>query len=425
MINNNLAVNRKGNAWLVRIADVCFVFYILTAFLCERTSVGQLGLFLFVAVGMLCGICVNFRMFKFYFLCDIIFMLFCFYQIHANIAINTDASEKALSTYALCFLMYLALFGYLMLKKDMYHVFRLCLNTLLCAFIINYLVDIDKLFTGRFHNNEGIVIGGIKIGGVTAVSLGWLAGVCMFLNLLLNFKDKKEKQYWIIFAVLAVTILLSGTRKALLFAVPVFFLKYYFGANVKKHRSLLVAMIVVSAAALLAYTVVLTVPVLYNSIGIRLQAIFTDSAADDGYSMITRENLIKQAIAVFQRRPATGWGLDAFATTFSVNEIYSHNNFLEILVAGGIVGCVLYYMKYLCLFLLLLRACIKKRNSELIKPLVTLLLFLVTTTVLEYWQVTYYTRKFMMFHIIILAFVELTRTTEVRRTAEFVKEEHV
>ncbi len=409
MINNNLMANKTSNAWLVSIADACFVFYLLVSFLCERTWVGQLGLFLFVAIGMLCSICVNSRMVKVYFLCDIIFMLFCFYQIRSGIAVNEENSESMLITYGLCFLTYLALFGYLLLKKDMYHVFRLCLNAYLCAIIVNYLVDLDVLFAGRFGNNDGIVIAGIKIGGVTAISLGWIAGVCMFLNLLLSFKEKKEVKYWVVFAFLAVTILLSGTRKALLFAVPVFFLKYYFGSRTKKHRNILVTMIALFLVIVLAYVLIMRVPVLYNSIGIRIQAMFEESSSGDNYSLSVRRQMILQAMVAFSRRPVTGWGLNAFASTFSVENLYSHNNFTELLVSGGIIGCVLYYLKYLCLFLSLLKDSMKNKKTALTKPFVTLLLFLVTTTVLEYWQVTYYTRKFMIFHILMLAFVELSR----------------
>ena len=50
MGNNGLVKGKENNAWLIPIADACFVLYVLSSFLCERTVIGRVALFLFILV---------------------------------------------------------------------------------------------------------------------------------------------------------------------------------------------------------------------------------------------------------------------------------------------------------------------------------------------------------------------------------------
>lgn len=58
---------------------------------------------------------------------------------------------------------------------------------------------------------------------------------------------------------------------------------------------------------------------------------------------------IVEAYNIFLKYPVTGIGLDNFKTIFS-EELYSHNNYVELLSTLGFVGLILYYLFYFSIF---------------------------------------------------------------------------
>ena len=90
---------------------------------------------------------------------------------------------------------------------------------------------------------------------------------------------------------------------------------------------------------------------LYNLVGNRIESMVNSflNNSDDG-SIIERKLMINLALEYFGDRPIFGHGIYSFAHDFAYcfgREVYSHNNFTEILYCYGIVGFVLFYWKYL------------------------------------------------------------------------------
>jgi O-antigen ligase len=127
--------------------------------------------------------------------------------------------------------------------------------------------------------------------------------------------------------------------------------------------------------------------------------------------MSTRNWLIKKGMEYFWKRPITGYGLDNFRIITNYSNLYSHNNFIEILFSSGVIGFCIYYSKYL---LLLIKQCtlkLTKSNHYYITAKMLLCLFVIFT-VFEYWFVTYYERSIIIVHIFILGFINIKKTSD-------------
>ena len=98
------------------------------------------------------------------------------------------------------------------------------------------------------------------------------------------------------------------------------------------------------------------VPVLYDSIGIRMEAMLdktSDAAEDDGSSR-TREIMRKDAFSQWQKKPLSGYGFDSYkyrAKQIVRKFFYSHCNYVELLYNGGILYFLLYYWIYYKVFI--------------------------------------------------------------------------
>ncbi len=105
-----------------------------------------------------------------------------------------------------------------------------------------------------------------------------------------------------------------------------------------------------------AYTAIMKVPVLYDSIGIRMEAMLdktSDAAEDDGSSR-TREIMRKDAFSQWQKKPLSGYGFDSYkyrAKQIVRKFFYSHCNYVELLYNGGILYFLLYYWIYYKVFI--------------------------------------------------------------------------
>jgi O-antigen ligase len=171
----------------------------------------------------------------------------------------------------------------------------------------------------------------------------------------------------------------------------------------QKFKKLLIRIIIVSITIVIAYKLVMNIPALYNSIGIRIENIIKVIiiGSTNEASFNTRQKLIEKGVLAYKQKPILGWGLDNFRYVINNGGYYAHNNFVEILVNGGIVGFCFYYLKYFYL-ILLTYICKKHKTKDEYKKIKAFRVLIITLFILEYWQVTYYYRLFMLPFIILL-----------------------
>jgi O-antigen ligase len=66
-------------------------------------------------------------------------------------------------------------------------------------------------------------------------------------------------------------------------------------------------------------------------------------------SILIRDQMLKEATSLWLQRPFAGWGLDQFRV-ISAWGTYSHDNYVELLANGGVIGLLLYLGTYVSAF---------------------------------------------------------------------------
>lgn len=140
--------------------------------------------------------------------------------------------------------------------------------------------------------------------------------------------------------------LITGSRKLVLaVAAGVFFYAFLYSVYCQKKSSkkwfpIILAVSIVTGMLYACYTV----DWLYNIIGFRIEGLIEtlSGGKDTEASAVERSLMIETAWKMFWEKPVLGWGIDGFAanTRFGV---YSHNNYMEMLVSFGAIGFLFIY----------------------------------------------------------------------------------
>ncbi|NLE04471.1 MAG: hypothetical protein GX638_06695, partial [Crenarchaeota archaeon] len=96
-----------------------------------------------------------------------------------------------------------------------------------------------------------------------------------------------------------------------------------------------------------------------------------------------------------------GYGLDCFRHIQGSYNTYTHNNFIELLISGGIIGFALYYINYI---IALTKAYFTgKKGDPILMLMITIMLVILVN---EYALVTYYGRGYLIFIVLTIAFTK-------------------
>jgi O-antigen ligase len=147
-------------------------------------------------------------------------------------------------------------------------------------------------------------------------------------------------------------VYLAGSRKGIIttIAASVVVVLYWLWQQPIRRR-MLVSLAVAILFALLGYT-------LYRSPQFSRIVPLTDYLQGRNVgdtSIIIRSQMLEDATNLWLQRPFTGWGLDQFRVVSGWGT-YSHDNYVELLANGGLVGLLLYFMVYVSAFASLIRS---------------------------------------------------------------------
>ncbi len=328
------------------------------------------------------------------------------------IFINNDKVKFDFYTsWAIIFLVY-SLFSCLW-AIDMEPVFDV-LKTLGLIFIVHVLLaqiidkkeDVEKLLKANFiallilllyvvFNTDLSMLGKFRIGVDTLGEL-WNAndiGIKMSIGAVLSLyfmtkgKGLKSLACFVATLLFLFVILMTGSRTALLIiAISIFM---FFWLKAQKHKTIIFIVMVVVFA--LGIVLILKVPFLYDIIGSRVENIIKElmgQAVGEG-SFNARQNMIELGLDWFKQRPLFGYGLNNFGKLYAEEvgySTYSHNNFIEMLISGGIVGFIIYYLAYVYLFVNLIKQVIVKKDLIAI----TLFVFNLSLIIMNISNISYY-----------------------------------
>ena len=97
----------------------------------------------------------------------------------------------------------------------------------------------------------------------------------------------------------------------------------------------------------------------------------------------------------FWQKPILGHGIDSFRTLYGMlggMETYSHNNFIEMLVSGGVVGFIIYYSIYVYIFKAMWRTTfIEKDSFSMCLFVIIFTMLLVQVSTISYYKTETYT----------------------------------
>ena len=240
-------------------------------------------------------------------------------------------------------------------------------------FLVGEFLSSEIVYSDLRYATNSRVGASIAGGNVNVVSMymGFAFAACLYLA-----NDSKERRKSLLFLGLGVfvvaTSLFTGSRKILYFYVVVYALY-----NASRGAKYLITFFAVMAVAYLA---LMNIEPLYYLVGHKVD-FFSDSAtyALYGESDEERKYAALGGLRTFLENPL-GIG---FGNSYNYIGIYAHNNFVEVLMDGGLIGFVIYYWVYVRALLLHYR---NRNKNQLSK-------FIFVTTVglllLEINQVTY------------------------------------
>lgn len=136
-----------------------------------------------------------------------------------------------------------------------------------------------------------------------------------------------------------------------------------------------------------------------------LFSITNDAAAD--VSLRSRSSYIEIGFALFKEHPILGVGIDN-ARLYTSRNVYLHNNFIELLADGGLVGFVLYYWMY---FYLLIRYLYVEKGQQ--TDHVVCFVILLFALVAHYASVSYtYSAEYFILLMCYLQLVQFNKPSE-------------
>ena len=303
------------------------------------------------------------------------------------------------------------------------------LNVLICMIMsedglrkfMNIYVAVTLVKTAVVFLTQGGELGNARLGEIViplpvlglvqynANGFGMSCALCILFQMYLFDGEKKEWWRFAFMAVNAITILLTGSRKSLMLIVMFTFIFQFF--NKPHHR--LRTILLTGGLCTLGLVLILNVESLYKVIGYRfinLMQSFVGGELEEG-SAISRNKMINAAVYWLEMRPFTGYGLNNFQYLSGSYGTYSHNNYTELMVSGGIQTLLLYYWFYVYLIFQNLVHYTKERKVRALSLCLAIIL-----PIIEYGWVTYSAGLAMVYLAVACAFP--ARLNHEKRQAE-------
>ena len=190
---------------------------------------------------------------------------------------------------------------------------------------------------------------------IPAMTLAY-ASVILFWKYIHNRKvDIKQRKniFNIILIIIFMSVtLLMGTKKSILI-----FLVGSIIVMLTNSKSPVKSLKILACSAILivvGYTIIKNVPILYNSIGYRIDDFILEMSGDNAdniRSTAMRKKFIEEAFQIYSEYPVLGVGQDGFRYRNIYEKTYSHCNYAELMANLGSIGIVVFYSIYVIIFM--------------------------------------------------------------------------
>lgn len=372
-----------------RLHDLLFYMLLVFSFYYTRNMMCRLMMVVFFGYTFLQMIVKKRKvLLPFYYFGFLLFILYGAAKVWLGDVINSSIPRTMTISLLLNLLMIVSIVQYIYMTNDVSRVLRVTeLGIFTTAFVV-VLLSVGTITQGR-------------LGGGTEINSNMLAILCVYGFVLSMYLRKTGKigqaANWLRMFFYLLVILLTGSRKGLIMILlAVVIIQFIFEKNniLRLARNALIGV----AAVAVIYVIIMNVDMLYSIVGVRVEALldYLSEGSTTEASLADREKLPALGMEYFKQKPWTGYGYDCFKLVsgkgpngkVAVGEVgfYSHNNYVELLFGGGIIGFVLYYIPVAYLLVKL----IKRIHKDVCIPY--LLAMLISLLSVEYARVTYYAR---------------------------------
>ena len=365
---------------LINIGFVIGLFYVIPY---QSNTYANFGIAVTVALSII--EIIRHRYFKkstyIFFAFRIILLLYFWCQISFSSVTSILASTVRLKEMALNLIWGYFIYRFFRFRKDKDILVLLILSTIILSIFQISLVGFDlRNDTTSFNIN----------------TLGLLCGYSAAFSLYIYFNERKVI-YILVLIFCSTVVLLTGSRQALIsLLIPVATILINKNRNKKLTRFIIVVVLLI-----VVFELLMNVPALYEIVGYRIENLFNslESGTSSETSMANRMMHYVKAKQLIVDKPWFGYGLDSYRF-LAHSTVYSHSNFMELLVSGGIIAFALYYMPLIIMLINLVK--IKKKQLRVYM----LISMLITQILMEYFLVAYYRHFVMLLYVIFLIFYE-------------------
>lgn len=383
-----------------------FSFYFTRNLLCRLMMVAFFGYTVLLQIGKRRKAVI-----PFYCVGNTLFITYGFSSIFLGEVLNKSIAQTMVGSLVLNLMMIYAIIQYICMQRNITKVLHITEMGILTTTVVVVLMSIGTITQGRLANG-------------TEMNANTLSMLCVYGFILTLYLKKQQiistKNSFIRMAIYAISVMLTGSRKGIIMLVIAILVINMVGGS----RKLIKTVMITSASAIAIYILIMNVPVLYNIIGIRVEnliVLLTEGSTTEG-SLNSRQALTEIGMGYIVQKPWVGYGFDCFKLISGMNGqgkvavgtvgYYSHNNYIELLFGGGIVGFILYYVPIFVLFVKL----VKRRSQDACSAY--LLAIFVAKHAVEYAYVSYYARLDAYIIAIILGCVMVMQKYRVGETGE-------
>lgn len=384
------------------LSTATFFLYVFMFNTANHTPLLQIAILLMIGSSSLLMICKKKVNLSMYFFIYIFFIIYNVYLIKRGIAQYSNNSIAMTKTLVINVIINFYLFNLCMLKQNKYNLIKVYVYACLAGTISLFIFGWQTILAGRFLFSGTINFLGVPV-VVQANYTGFIAAIASLLTTFLWAKEDKSKCIKINL-VFIICILLTGSRKSLGVVIGGTFIILNILFPKSRYKNIFVFIIISSGL----YFGLMNIPIFYNKIGYRLEEtinyLFTGYTAEA--SMTSRNNMIKIGMDYYRLKPITGYGLDAYRDLPKTYGVYSHNNFVEILVSGGVIGFIIYYstMVFVIIRLIFIKVSDKMKQGKYL--FISIIIIMI---IMDYWSVSYFERSNSTILILALAIISKSK----------------
>ena len=258
--------------------------------------------------------------------------------------------SSTLYSMIVCFLQTLAMCIFIRTQKDF---ILFCWGNVIASIIIALLLFV----TGKLYGTRLVRLGDDISGNANVFAMGMMYP-CMLAIWLIIYGRYKNMIRFILFLAILIdmyAITLSGGRKSFVLPFAFLYILLVYKKNNQNRKQIIKYTLITIILILLSVELIRKVPVLHESIGIRIEQMLngiTGKGTIDSSSQV-RSEFRKLAIDGWLESPIWGHGFDSFKYYAGAKYgyyVYSHCNQTELLFCGGLILFLAYYGVYVHLY---------------------------------------------------------------------------